>query len=163
MNRYELQKGKHDNPDDGDCAMEWVSRLAGEPRSDHPQCVDPVLAVLFIGLNDLLGHEYRQKLRPYLARTIGTRGDGLTLRRNTQLAVAAATYGQVPNDRAYVNVKAIICCLLEVVDGRAQWDHDHRDAQAWPEIAHLLEALLPTEIVELPPAQAAELEQLVTA
>ncbi|HUE25944.1 MAG TPA: hypothetical protein VMP89_04150 [Solirubrobacteraceae bacterium] len=40
---YTLAYGTHATPDDGRCAMEWVSYLAGEPHSDHPACVSPVL------------------------------------------------------------------------------------------------------------------------
>jgi hypothetical protein len=52
------------------------SYLAGEPHSDQPVCVSPVLRRYCIALNDRLDDEQRQKLRPYLARTIGTAGDG---------------------------------------------------------------------------------------
>jgi hypothetical protein len=74
---YFLSKGSHPTADAGRCAMEWVAYLAGEPHSDTPQCVSPVLARFCIAFNDALPDDKRQKLRPYLARTIGTRGDGL--------------------------------------------------------------------------------------
>ncbi len=74
---YTLAYGTHANPEDGRCAMEWVSHLAGEPHSDQPRCVSPVLRALCIGLNDGLDDLPRQRLRPYLARTIGTADDGL--------------------------------------------------------------------------------------
>lgn len=74
---YTLAYGTHANPEDGRCAMEWVSHLAGEPHSDQPKCVSPVLRAICIALNDALDDEPRQRLRPYLARTIGTAGDGL--------------------------------------------------------------------------------------
>ena len=74
---YTLSYGTHATPEDGRCAMEWVSHLAGEPHSDQPKCVSPVLRALCIALNDGLEHEPRQRLRPYLARTIGTADDGL--------------------------------------------------------------------------------------
>jgi hypothetical protein len=57
--------------------MEWVSHLAGEPHSDQPKCVSPALRAICIALNDGLEHNPRQRLRPYLARTIGTADDGL--------------------------------------------------------------------------------------
>jgi len=57
--------------------MEWVSHLAGEPHSDQPACVSPVLRAYCTSLNDSLDNEPRQVLRPYLARTIGTADDGL--------------------------------------------------------------------------------------
>ncbi len=57
--------------------MEWVSYLAGEPHSDQPTCVSPVLRAMCIALNDGLDQAPRQRLRPYLTRTIGTAEDGL--------------------------------------------------------------------------------------
>jgi hypothetical protein len=78
---YILSYGTHARPEDGRCAMEWVSHLAGEPHSDEPACVSPVLRAMCIALNDGLEHEPRQRLRPYLARTIGTADDGLDTQR----------------------------------------------------------------------------------
>jgi hypothetical protein len=73
---YRLAYGTHATPEDGRCAMEWVSYLAGEPHSDEPGSVSPVLRALCTTLNDSLEDEPRQRLRPYLARTIGTADDG---------------------------------------------------------------------------------------
>jgi hypothetical protein len=75
-NPYFLSHGSHPSPADGRCAMEWVAYLAGEKHSDSPACVSPVLRRFGIVLNDRLGDEDRQQLRPYLARCIGTVGDG---------------------------------------------------------------------------------------
>jgi hypothetical protein len=74
---YRLAYGTHATPEDGRCAMEWVSYLAGEPHSDEPACVSPVLRAFCTTLNDSLEDGPRQRLRPYLARTIGTADDGL--------------------------------------------------------------------------------------
>jgi hypothetical protein len=74
---YMLAYGTHATPDDGRCAMEWVSYLAGEPHSDQPACVSPVLRAFCTTLNDNLEDGPRQRLRPYLTRTIGTADDGL--------------------------------------------------------------------------------------
>ena len=76
-NDYRLAYGTHPTPEDGRCAMEWVSHLAGEPHSDEPACVSPVLRAYCTSLNDSLDDGPRQLLRPCLARTIGTAGDGL--------------------------------------------------------------------------------------
>jgi hypothetical protein len=57
--------------------MEWVSYLAGERHSDQPRCVSPVLRAFCTALNDSLEDGPRQRLRPYLTRTIGTADDGL--------------------------------------------------------------------------------------
>ena len=78
---YALAYGTHAAPEDGRCAMEWVSYLAGEAHSDEPECVSPVLRAMCIALNDGLDDEPRQRLRPYLTRTIGTAGDGLDVTR----------------------------------------------------------------------------------
>ena len=78
---YTLAYGTHASPQDGRCAMEWVSYLAGEPHSDQPVCVSPVLRAMCIALNDGLDQEPRQRLRPYLTRTIGTANDGLDTTR----------------------------------------------------------------------------------
>src|SRR5581483_222147 len=76
-NPYLLAHGAHQTADEGRCAMEWVAYLAGEKHSDQPVCVSPVLRRYCISLNDRLGDDERQKLLPYLARTIGTAGDGM--------------------------------------------------------------------------------------
>lgn len=73
---YWLSKGAHGSSDEGRCAMEWTAYLAGEPHSDTPVCVSPVLRRFCISFNDNLSDSERQKLRPYLGRTIGTAGDG---------------------------------------------------------------------------------------
>ena len=62
--------------------MEWVSYLAGEPHGDQPRCVSPVLRAFCTSLNDSLEDGPRQRLRPYLARTIGTTDDGLDQARS---------------------------------------------------------------------------------
>jgi len=69
-----LEPGPHDNPDDGGCVMEIVSALAGEPWSDRPQCVSPVITSFCISWNDALGDEERDRLlKPFLTKMIGTR------------------------------------------------------------------------------------------
>jgi hypothetical protein len=73
---YTLSRGAHPSAQDGRCAMEWVAYLAGERHSDQPQCVCPALREFTIRVNDAMPDELRQKLRPYLARMIGTAGDG---------------------------------------------------------------------------------------
>ena len=78
---YFVSQGSHDRREDGMCAMEWASYLAGEPHSDSPQCVSPVVARFCIAFNDGLPDDRRQRLRPYLARTLGTRGDGMDEQR----------------------------------------------------------------------------------
>ena len=79
---YTLAYGTHATAEDGRCAMEWVSFLAGEPHSDDPACVSPVLRAYCTTLNDTLDDGPRQRLRPYLSRTIGSVEDGLEEQRS---------------------------------------------------------------------------------
>jgi hypothetical protein len=57
----------------------YMSRVyqAGEPHSNKPGCVSPVLRAFCTRLNDALDDEPRQRMLPYLDRTIGTTADGL--------------------------------------------------------------------------------------
>ena len=72
-----LSAGAHDPNDDGSlCVMELAAYIAGEPWSDHPACVSPVLAAFLRSWNDALDEATRQRLKPYAARVIGTAGDG---------------------------------------------------------------------------------------
>jgi hypothetical protein len=73
---YHLAVGPHRRPGGGRCAMEWVAHLAGEPHTDAPATVSPVLAAFTRSFNDALEDGPRQRLRPYLVRTIGTAADG---------------------------------------------------------------------------------------
>lgn len=84
--QYWLSKGSHESPEDGRCAMEWISHLSGEGHTDHPKCVDPLLTQFIVLVNDAMTDEDRQRLRPYLARCIGTAGDGRMHERAVLLA-----------------------------------------------------------------------------
>jgi hypothetical protein len=82
---YTLSRGAHATAQDGRCAMEWVSYLAGEAHSDHPACVCPVLREISVKFNDAMPDAQRQRLRPYLARMIGTADDRRSSRRAYRL------------------------------------------------------------------------------
>jgi hypothetical protein len=73
-----LASGPHDpNAEQRMCLLEAAAYIAGEPWSDHPECVSPVLGAFGRQLNDVLPDDQRQKLKPYITRLIGTAGDGL--------------------------------------------------------------------------------------
>jgi hypothetical protein len=57
--------------------MEWVSYLAGEPHSNEPDRVSPVLRAFCRTLYEAMEDEPQQRLLPYLGRTIRTADDGL--------------------------------------------------------------------------------------
>lgn len=71
-----LDHGDHLDPEEGHCAMEVVSMLAGEELTDAPDCASPVLGGITRRLNDQWDDEQRQKLLPLLPRMIGTADDG---------------------------------------------------------------------------------------
>ncbi|HLY48286.1 MAG TPA: hypothetical protein VKR21_03750 [Solirubrobacteraceae bacterium] len=68
-----LSKGKHSSPDDGACVMELASMLAGEPFSDHPASVCPVIGSFLRAYNDSIDDERRQDLYTYAAQVVGSR------------------------------------------------------------------------------------------
>src|SRR3954466_5717904 len=68
-----LSQGKHRDPDHGACVMELASMLAGEPFSDRPRCVDPVIAGFLRTYNDGLDDRRRQDLYPVASEVVGTR------------------------------------------------------------------------------------------
>jgi hypothetical protein len=69
-----LSKGKHASPSEGACVMELASMLAGEPFSDRPASVCPVIAGFMRAYNDRVDDDRRQDLYRYAADVVGTRG-----------------------------------------------------------------------------------------
>ena len=69
-----LQKGAHDNPEQGMCIMEAVAFVAGEPHTDSPICASPTIASFLRSWNDSLPDDKRQQLKPYIKRLVGSRG-----------------------------------------------------------------------------------------
>ena len=68
-----LLRGKHSSPEEGACVMELASMLAGEPFSDHPASVCPVLGSFLRAYNDSIGDARRQDLYSYASRIVNTR------------------------------------------------------------------------------------------
>lgn len=69
-----LSRGKHTRPEDGACVMELASMLAGEPFTDHPRSVCPVIGSFLRTYNDLVDDDRRQVLYPCASRAVGSRG-----------------------------------------------------------------------------------------
>jgi hypothetical protein len=67
-----LARGRHQSPDQGACVMELASMLAGEPFSDHPRSVCPVIGAFLRAYNDGLPDDRRQDLYEYAAKAVGT-------------------------------------------------------------------------------------------
>ena len=69
-----LAAGRHREPGEGACLLELVSVLAGEPWTDRPRCVHPVLAAIARRVNDACSDEGRDALVPCAVPLIGTAG-----------------------------------------------------------------------------------------
>jgi hypothetical protein len=81
LDHLTLDKNAHNDRDEGVCLLEAVAWFAGEPHSDHPECVCPVLGAFGRGLNDALPDDRRQELVPLVPLLVGTHGDGYAERR----------------------------------------------------------------------------------
>jgi hypothetical protein len=68
-----LSKGKHSSPEDGACVMELASMLAGEPFTDHPVSVCPVIGSFLRAYNDSIDDRRRQSLYEYASKAVGSR------------------------------------------------------------------------------------------
>ena len=84
----DLKRGGH-NPDSTFCVMEAAAYVAGEPWSDHPQCVDRVIADVLISKNDSLPSdaERNRLLRPLIPRIVGTRGSAELSQRRAWMVI----------------------------------------------------------------------------
>src|SRR4051812_49691295 len=83
-----LRRGKHASPEKGVCVMELASMLAGEPFSDRPQAVCPVIGAYLRSYNDVVDDERRQDLYRYASEAIGSAG-AAPLRRPRPLPLLA--------------------------------------------------------------------------
>jgi hypothetical protein len=71
-----LARGSHTDPGGDLCLLEATALFAGEPLTDHPRCVSPILTGFGISLNDQWGDAQRQKLLRFVPLLPGTAGDG---------------------------------------------------------------------------------------
>jgi hypothetical protein len=94
-----LARGRHSSPREGVCVMELASMLAGEPFSDQPAAVSPVIGAFLRAYNDAATEEQRQRLYGYAADAIGTRATRSLERRRARLCLG----------------------LLDPVEPRASW------------------------------------------
>ena len=84
-----LQHGQH-KPNDtfAMCAMEAAAYVAGEPWSDHPKCVCPVLAAFARAWNDSLPDDTRDViLKPFVLRLIDTKSSKQVEQRRGYMAI----------------------------------------------------------------------------
>jgi hypothetical protein len=68
-----LSQGKHSSPEEGVCVMELASMIAGEPFSDRPASVCPVIGSFLRAYNDSVCRARRQDLYAYASKVVGSR------------------------------------------------------------------------------------------
>lgn len=119
LDRIYLTSGAHTHRDDGVCLLEAVAWFAGEPHSEFPMCVSPVLTAFGHQLNDALPDGKRQRLTPLIPRLVGTAGDG----RDEQRGYAALDW--------LVRVYAPVWSDLAGLTGEAQALRDLRRIADW--------------------------------
>lgn len=95
-----LSSGRHRSPDDGVCVMELASMLAGEPFTDHPRAVSPLLGSVLRGCNDGLDDRRRQALKRFASLSVGTAGTGGVEREREALIREWLAVGARPGWRA---------------------------------------------------------------
>jgi len=76
LDQVRLHPGQHTGQSGQLCLLEAAAVLAGEPLTDHPRCVSPIVRTLGIRLNDLATHRQRQTLTRFLPHLVVTAGDG---------------------------------------------------------------------------------------
>jgi hypothetical protein len=87
-----LSPGRHASPEEGACVVELASLVAGEPFSDRPRSVSPVLAAFLRCYNDLAS-ERRQDLVRVAAEIVGTRvGERV---ERTRLRLCMSTFDEL--------------------------------------------------------------------
>lgn len=85
-----LSKGKHATPSEGACVMELSSMLAGEPFTDRPATVCPVIGGFLRAYNDRIDDDRRQDLYRYAAEVVGTRASAEVERARERRCLAWA-------------------------------------------------------------------------
>jgi hypothetical protein len=79
-----LARGKHASPAGGACVMELASMLAGEPFTDRPASVCPVIAAFLRSYNDAIDDRRRQDLYRYASAAVGSRASAEVTRRRAE-------------------------------------------------------------------------------
>ncbi|MEA2295924.1 MAG: hypothetical protein QOE86_3563 [Solirubrobacteraceae bacterium] len=99
--------------------MELASLQAGEPFTDRPRCVDPVIAAFLRAFNDRLDPRTRESLRPYAAAVVGTRGDHRVTRARRARCLRFASASRFPRLRVALLVG--IVPAVRLTEGAAEW------------------------------------------
>jgi hypothetical protein len=106
-----LYQGSH-QPDGQMCVMEAAAYVAGEPWSDHPACVSPVIGAFLRSWNDALPDDATRTrlLRPLIEPILGTHCDVATESRLAWMCVDWLARVQAP---AWMRLTSALCPYTE--------------------------------------------------
>jgi hypothetical protein len=148
-----LAPGAHSSPHEGVCVVELASVIAGEQFSDRPGCVCPLIGAFLRGWNDRASHSERQRLSPYAARIVGSRGNRRVTRQRRDICLEWAgadlsqgLFGRLLS-RVALRIKIAVFCGLAAAARPNEGAGDYASRVAWargdPERAfELLDTLL---------------------
>ena len=129
-----LSKGKHATAGEGACVMELASMLAGEPFSDRPASVCPVIGGFLRAYNDRIDDDRRQDLYRYASEVVGsflrTYNDLVDDDRRQDLYRYAALIVGTRADRDVEQARLAMC--REWAYGRRREWHRRGLRRLWP-------------------------------
>jgi hypothetical protein len=143
-----LSAGKHRNPRQGACFMEFASYLAGERWSDHPACTHPLLASVARQVNDALSDAGRSEIVELIPRVVGLAGSDPRI--DVALAIRAGATALPIASQARQNVIAagLLACRAWMEDAVLTAD----DTTAHKRLIESLECDAHDALVETPHA-----------
>ena len=97
--------------------------LAGEEFGDRPRCVDPVIGAFLRAFNDRLPDRQRQRLYPYAALAVGTRGGRADRARRREECLQFA--GARPLPRLRIALLTRLRLALRFDDGAGEFAARH--------------------------------------
>jgi hypothetical protein len=144
--------------------VELASMIADEEFSDRPRCVCPVIGAFLRGWNDRAPHAERQRLAPYAAHIVGSRGSREVTRERRDMCLEWAGAHLAPGgarrplSRGRMRLRIALYCgmagALRLSEGAGDYASRLARARSDAEGAfELLEALL--AVGERVPADAA--------
>jgi hypothetical protein len=159
-----LRRGKHASPEKGVCVMELASMLAGEPFSDRPQAVCPVIGAYLRSYNDVVDDDRRQDLFHYASEAIGTAGTAALRRRRAErcLAEIARLHDQRSRVRRWLSGRPELSLPGSSIELERVGMHLARALQRSGPDGHERALALADELIEMgpvssrPPARRAE-------
>jgi hypothetical protein len=112
--------------------MELASMLAGEPFSDHPQSVCPVIGAFLRAYNDAIDDTPRQDLYEFASLAVGTRSSRSVQRRRVETCMrfTAEVAGRRPPGEVSIGLRRLLTSEALVVKRaveaaiRAEYPHD---------------------------------------